>query len=302
MSINRQGLSIIVPAVIASVALAQEARAESSTTTSDSPGVAGSGISQGSGAITTRSDVSLSVESLPGTSALRLGAIGEAVGTQMTAIRACYVEVTGSRPTTEGTLRIRVQIPERGTTRLEVAENTTGDRGLTTCVVGALQRSPFSRIRGPAGGLIVVQFQNTAAAGAAMVAREGERTATAVQMVDGHPQARGATPQNEVILTIAGTGTTSTEAVSAMFRNAQARIGTLLDCRRRAGRREMDPSGEMVLSFTVPARGAATGRRVSSSIADTNAPTCVIRSLSAAARNLSAAAGTYRVTVRFAPR
>lgn len=302
MSISRHGLTIIVPVVIASITLAQEVNAESSNTTNDSPGVAGSGISQGSGAITTRSDVSLSVESLPGTSALRLGAIGEAVGTQMTAIRACYVEAASARPTTEGTLRIRAQIPERGATRIEVAENTTGDQGLTTCVVGAIRRSPFSRVRGPAGGLIVVQFQNTAAAGAALVAREGERTATAVQMVDGHPQARGATPQNEVVLIVSGTGSTTTAAVSAMFRNAQARIGTLLDCRRRAGRREQDPSGEMVLSFTVPARGAATGRRTSSSIADTNAPTCVIRSLSAAVRNVSAAAGTYRVTVRFAPR
>lgn len=302
MSINRHGLSTIVLTVLASITFTQEVNAESSNTTNDSPGVAGSGISQGTGAITTRSDVTLSVESLPGTSALRLGAIGEAVGSQMTAIRECYVEVTAARPRTEGTLRIRAQIPQRGATSLEIAENSTGDQGLTTCVVAALRRSPFSRVRGPAGGLIVVQFQNTAAAGAAMVAREGERTATAVQMVDGHPQARGATPQNEVVLTVAGTGSTNTAAVSAMFRNAQARIGTLLDCRRRAGRREMDPSGEMLLSFTVPARGAATGRRISSSIADTNAPTCVIRSLSAAARNISAAAGTYRVTVRFAPR
>jgi hypothetical protein len=302
MFINRRALSIIIPVVVVSIALIQEVNAESSSNTGDSPGVAGSGIQQGTGAITTRSDVSLSVESLPGTSALRLGAIGEAVGTQMTAIRACYVETTETNPAIEGTLRIRAQIPQRGATRLEIAENTTGNQGLTNCVLGALRRSPFSRVRGPAGGLIVVQFQNTAAAGAALVAQEGERTTTAVQMVDGHPQARGATPQNEVILTVAGTGSTTAAAVSAMFRNAQARIGTLLDCRRRAGRREQDPSGEMVLSLTVPARGAANGRRISSSIADSNAPTCVIRSLAAAVRNVSAAAGTYRITVRFAPR
>ena len=50
-------------------------------------GVAGSGIEQGTGAITTRSDVEMAVESLKGTSRARLGAVGKAVGGQLTARR-----------------------------------------------------------------------------------------------------------------------------------------------------------------------------------------------------------------------
>jgi hypothetical protein len=268
----------------------------------DAGGVAGSGIEQGTGAITTRSDVNLSVESLPGTSALRLGAIGEAVGTQMDAIRTCYADVAAQRPITEGMLQLRVQIPQRGATQLEIATNTTGDQELIDCVIGAIRRAPLMRVRGPAGGLVVVHFANTAARGAAMVAREqANAPAATVRTVNGRPQAQGATPGNEVTLTVAGTGSTPSTAVAALFQSAQARIGTLLDCRRRAGRRGANPAGEMVLSFRVPARGAATGQRVSSTVADTNAPQCVLRSLTEAAQGQSAAAGAYEVSVRFAP-
>jgi hypothetical protein len=299
MTSDRRVVSIAAPVIAAGLlilALGPLAHAE------DAGGVAGSGIEQGTGAITTRSDVNLSVESLPGTSALRLGAIGEAVGTQMDAVRTCYADVAAQRPITEGMLQLRVQIPARGATQIEISANTTGDQELVDCVVGAIRRAPLMRVRGPAGGLVVVHFANTAARGAAMVAREQATAQVAtVQTVNGRPQARGATPGNEVTLTVAGTGSTSTAAVAALFQSAQARIGTLLDCRRRASRRGADPSGEMVLSFNVPSRGAAAGQRVSSTVADTNAPQCVLRSLTEAARSQSAAAGTYEVSVRFAP-
>ncbi len=267
-------------------------------------GVAGSGMLQGSGAITTRSDVTLSVESLPGTSMVRLGAIGQAVQTQMEAIRGCYVEVTESRPTVTGRLQLRVRIGEgRGSsTELEIAQNTTGDQELVDCVTGAIRRAPFMNIRGPAGGLIVIQFENTAAEGAALVAREAAQAVDIVREVDGRPQASARTPQGEVELILAGTGSTDAAAVGAFFRATQARIGSLLDCRRRASRRGQDPSGEMVLTLRVPVRGAAAGRRRSSTIHDPNAPQCALRMLGQAARGESAAAGTYEITIRFASR
>jgi hypothetical protein len=301
MTSDTRGVSLAaftIPAGLMILALSPAALAEQGA-----GGVAGSGIEQGTGAITTRSDVALSVESLPGTSSLRLGAIGEAVGTQMTAIRTCYADVAAQRPITEGMLQLRVQIPAgRGATQLEIAANTTADQGLTDCVVGAIRRAPLMRVRGPAGGLVVVHFANTAARGAAMVAREqANAPAAQVQTVNGRPQARGSTPGNEVTLTIAGTGSTAADAVASLFQNAQARIGTFLDCRRRAGRRGADPSGEMTLSFRVPARGAASGQRVASTVADPNAPQCILRSLTEAARGQAAAAGAYEITVRFEP-
>ena len=149
---SRRSLFVAAVGVVAALGLVcASARAE------EGAGVAGSGMEQGSGAITTRNDVTLSVESLPGTSALRLGAIGEAIGTQMTAIRACYSDVTEARPTVQGNLDVRLNIAEgrRGRATLEIAQNTTGDQALVDCVLGAIQRAPLMNVRGPAGGLIV---------------------------------------------------------------------------------------------------------------------------------------------------
>lgn len=284
----------LILVLLLSVLIAPSAKAQES-----SDDVAGSGMAQGSGAITTRSDVTMSVESLPGTSALRIGAIGEAIGTQMNAIRACYVEVLEQRPTVEGSLQLRVRIAEDGAVTLERAQNTLGDQELTDCVLNAVRRSPFMRIRGPAGGLLVMQFQNTAAEGAGLVARERERATALVTVVDGHPRARAVTPGNEVELIVDGRHDTDESAVAALFRNAQSRIGTLLDCRRRASRRGQNPEGEIVLSLRVPPVGRASGRRVSSSVSERSAPQCVLRSLIQSAHGHAEAAGSFQITVRF---
>ena len=289
---------------LAGPVLAEQGGPAPATSLQNAGGVAGSGMAQGSGAITTRADVALSVESLPGTSALRLGAIGEAIGTQMGAIRTCYADVTAERPSVTGAMRVRVQVP--GNNRrptLEVAEDTAGDAPLTACVLRALRAASLAGVRGPAGGMIVVQFQNSAAEGAAMVARERERTTeTTVRMVDGAPQAESRTGGGEVVVVVRGTGQTTADAVAAYFLSIQARVGTLLDCRRRASRREQNPAGEIVSSLNVPARGNPTGQGVSSSVADVRAPQCVLRSLQEAGRGAPpGAAGAYRVTVRFAP-
>ncbi len=264
-------------------------------------GVGGSGMEQGSGAITTRSDVTVAVESLLGIPAMRLQAIGEAVGTQLPAIRACYAEVIAERPTTEGQLRIRIDIPDgNSAVTFEVARDAVNDRPLTECIFNALRNANLSRIPGPSGGMVVMEFTNTAADGAAMVQREREEAASiVVQTVDGHPEARSRTGEGEVEVVIRGTGDTSAEAVAALYRSVQARIGSLLDCRRRAGRRGASPAGEIAIALTVPRRGAPASRRLESSVAFRGAPQCVIRTLNQASRGQIEAVGGYRIAVRF---
>jgi hypothetical protein len=287
----------VVLVLTVSLFVARAAQAQEETS-----GVAGSGMEQGSGAITTRSDVTMSVESLPGTSALRLGAIGEAIGTQMPQLRACYVEVLEQRPTVQGDLQVQIRIAEGrgGSVTLEVARDTLGDSALTDCLLNSVRRAPLMTVRGPSGGLLVMHFQNTAAEGAALVARERERASSTISRVDGHPRAQASTPSGEVEVVIDGADTTNEDSVAALFRTVQARIGTMLDCRRRASRRGQNPEGEIILSFTVPHRGAAIGRTLSSTVADPTASSCILRSLVLASRGQSDAAGSYRVTLRFA--
>lgn len=265
----------------------------------DVGGVEGSGMEQSSGAITNRSEVVVSVESLPGTPALRLAAIGEVVGSKMVALRACYFQVSRERPTTEGRLGIRVELRD-GRTTVTLVEDGVGDRALTDCVLRELRSASFSAIRGSAGGVVVMEFSNSAAEGAAVVARERDQAPSAiVHEVDGRPQTRSRTPGGEVELVITGEAGVSPEGVAVLSRAVEARVGSILDCRRRASRGGLSPAGVITISLRVPVRGAASGRRLESTVAFPQAPQCVIRAVSQAAGSASGAAGTYHVEVRY---
>jgi hypothetical protein len=263
-------------------------------------GVDGSGMEQGSGAITNRSEVAVSVESLPGSPALRLQALGDAVSTRMAALRACYVGVTRERPAVQGRIAVRVELRE-GRAALTVAEDGTGDRELSECVLRELRAAPFSSISGNAGGLVVMVFSNTAAEGAAALARDRGRAADTVERTpDGRPRAVSRTPGGAVEVVVTGDAGATAEAVAALARSVEARIGSILDCRRRASRGGLSPAGAIVISLSIPARGAPSGRRVESSVAFPQAPQCVIRAMGQAARGAPEAAGTHTVEVRYA--
>jgi len=291
------GAGVAVAAALTGLSLA--------TLAETAEGVAGSGMRQGDGAITTRSDVEMAVESLKGTSRARLGAVGKAVGGKLSAIRGCYAKVASKRPTKEGALRIEVRVPDAGKrVKVQVAVDEVGDGELTSCVVGAIKSADYSDVRGAAGGLVVVDFANTAARGARIVAEERDQAPSKVvsRTEDGRPRISARTEGGEVEVTITGEGDTSAAAVVALNQAIQSRIGTLLDARRRASRREMNPAGETVIAFTVGRRGAASGRRVSSNLEDSTAYRRIITSLRTAARGQTAAAGRYRIVVTFAPR
>jgi hypothetical protein len=170
-------------------------------------------------------------------------------------------------------------------------------------VVKAIKSASYAEVRRPAGGLVVIDFANTAAQGARIVAQErGKAPAARVgRTEDGRPRISAKTLGGEVAVTITGEGETSAAAVASLHRAVQARIGTLLDARRRAARRA-SPAGKVVIAFRVTPRGIAKGRRVSSTIADKNTPGRVIKALRAAARGEKGAAGSYRIAVTFAER
>ena len=77
-------------------------------------GVAGSGMGQGQARISSRSDVRLAMESLPGTTAAQVTLLGQRVGQRMQQIRQCYDDVVDHRPGVVGTLRLRVALEALG--------------------------------------------------------------------------------------------------------------------------------------------------------------------------------------------
>ena len=264
-------------------------------------GVARSGMGQGEAQISTRSDVRLGIESGPGTSGGRLQAMARAVSEGLGPIRECYGRITADDPSVVGTIKLRVALPAgRGRVRVERTDDSVNNRDIQRCVDRAFQGANYGDVSRPANVFVQLDFGNTAAAGAAEVARRREEGARVevTRNADGQFQASGGVPNNEVRFT-ATAG--SAEVAAAVHRALRSNIAGLLDCRRRAGRRDMNPEGQIDLTLTVGRNGRGRLRTGNSTVQDTRAPTCVSRALSRVDWGRDAA-GRSAVRLGFAPR
>ncbi len=256
-------------------------------------------MGQGEARITARSDVRLGIESGPGTHGARLQSMVDAITAKLGTIRGCYATIAEARPTVTGSMRVRA-ILARGARRIELRteETSVQDAELDRCVRRALEGASYADVSRPANVQISLEFTNTAAAG---IERTQERTAREGQVrvthdSDGNATATGGTP--EVHFRVVG-GASADDQVAAVHRSVRASIAGLLDCRRRAGRRGMDPSGEIHLQLAVTRQGHVTARSVRSTVHDDRAPACVTRSLGRAEFE-RAAAGRSQLVLTFA--
>lgn len=269
--------------------------------TAQDDGVAGSGMHDGSGSITHRAAVELSMESLPGTSAARIAELGRAVGTRMAAIRACYDAVAAARPTVEGSMRVTVELAEgRGGPSVEVTDDGAHDAELVTCVRTAIAALPTSDVTRPAGGVVLLSFRNTAAVGAAgAAAHAAAGDDVVVSRASGVPEATGTAREGALRWTVRGAAAASDDLVAEAYRVVASAIPGMLDCRRRASRRGRSPVGDIALTVTLTAGAAAAVDVGTSTVADTAAGACVEEKIERAPRAATLGPGTVEVTVSF---
>lgn len=261
-------------------------------------------MAQGEASITARNDVRLSIESGPGTSGGKLSQIGSAVGGALAAIRQCYRDVAQERPTVQGSLRLMVTIGGEGAV-VDVQNDTTNDEPLATCAVAAVEGASFTGIRPPGSAYIGLDFSNSAAAGVARTRarREREDAVTVTANAEGRFEATGGTPGREIVFTVTGAEGVTGEAVASVQRLVRATIPSLLDCRRKAGRRGGDPAGVLTVDVRVNARGRGRVRVTRNTIQNRHgtrqAARCANRGLGGAAYT-AAMSGRYTVSVQFA--
>lgn len=238
-------------------------------------------MESGAGRITARSNVRLSLESVTGTSAARLQAIGHAVGAKIPDIRTCYEHVVQARATVTGTLRLRFALAEgRAPAVIETTSDEVHDAELVRCALGAVTAAPLTGIPRPAAAIVVLFFDNSAALGtAAMQEHREHAAATAVTTnANGDSQATGTMGTHDVEFTATGIGDASPELVGAVHRGVTDGLAGLLDCRRRAGRRA-SPAGVLLVTTTVGGTAITDATVDSTTVADTRAPACVVLAL-----------------------
>lgn len=289
-------LALLLGGLVTATAHAQEGGGSGT-----SPGgVAESGMGQGHASIATRSDVSISLESVPGTSGARIAVLGRSVTAAMAQIRGCYAQTIQRAPGTHGRMRLRLDMPAAGNGAVTVVEDAVAEPGLLRCVTDLLVALPLDASLRPASAVVVLDFDNTAAQGAATVAqRQAEADAVTVSRESGRPEAGG--EGNAVHFTVRGAADAPDDVVIDAVRVLRTVVPGLLDCRRRASRRGRNPAGSLPFSVVLRAGAAPTataGR--GATVADPLAPRCVATAISRAHRQPTVGA-TVDVEVRFDP-
>ena len=211
-------------------------------------------MDEGEARITAESDVTLAVRSGPATNRDRLMEIGRVVGTRMKAVKDCYSDVVKNDPSVRGKLSFLLTLGPP--VKLEEKLDEPAHKGLRSCVVKAIKSGDYSDLQKPGAAFVLLEFRNSAAEGVirTRTRRAAEDDVKVTKTPDGAFQAEGGTPDRKVIFSVSSG---SEAATSAAHRTLRGAIPTLLDCHRKAGRRDGDPSGKILVRLVISKKGAA---------------------------------------------
>jgi hypothetical protein len=240
--------------------------------------VAESGMGQGEANINVRSDVKLAIKGTRSTTTDRLQQLTDVVTDQMPELRKCYRELVAKRPTTVGSIAIRITL-EQGSEppQVEIKENGGTEPDLTGCVRRVLMRAPFKKVDRPAAAVATLEFENTRAKGQAEMEQRRETTERidVRERADGGYEASWATNDGKVAFTVGSAG--SREAVEAALRTLRDSFAGFADCRRRSEKGGLSPAGDLEVQLQLQRGGKSSAKIKSSTVAHERAVPCVER-------------------------
>ncbi len=267
------------------------------------PAAAQNDMGQGEARITSRSDVRLSMESMPGTGGGAMAHLGHGVGAQMARLRHCYEERVEQDPTVTGTLRLRFLLDERGRPHIEVDQDGVNDAAVLRCMTRILERLDTGELTRPTHAVVVFELANTAARGveeSAERAREVQAVALTTD-ADGNPAASGGSGNGRVHFTLTGHGSDSAPAVSAAYRALMTTVPGLLDCRRHSGRHGRSPGGDLTGAVQIHGGRRPAARITRSTVPNERTQRCVNRVLRHIEQRPPSGNGRVSLQIHFEP-
>jgi hypothetical protein len=235
-------------------------------------------MGQGEANINVRSDVKLAIKGTRSTTTNRLQQLTDVVTDQMPELRKCYRELIAKRPTTVGSIAMRITL-EQGNDppQLEIKETGGTEPDLTGCVRRVLMRAPFKKVERPAAAIATLEFENTRAKGQAEMDQRRETTerVDVRERMDGGYEASWAANDGKVGFTVGSTG--SREAVEAALRTLRDSFAGFADCRRRSEKGGLSPAGDLEVHLQLQRGGKSNAKVKSSTVAHERAVPCVER-------------------------
>ncbi|HEX5661319.1 MAG TPA: hypothetical protein VFX59_29220 [Polyangiales bacterium] len=243
------------------------------------------------GRITTRSDVKMAIEGVPGTSGKKLEAFAKTLGSPLAAAKSCYGELVKDHPEVVGTLHVELELPKEGKLQVRAPDATKELAPMKKCVDQAFGKLAVDEVPRPAGVRLALELTNSAAGSVAEV-RKQEATAGIIEAkedADG-VHSHGTSTEGEVSFDLTAKDRAVLEQLHKSVRDS---LPGLFDCRRRASKLA-SPEGD--LTFTQDAKGALTAG--ASTVKNERAPICVTGVLKRAGNRPKAAA---TLVIHFAP-
>lgn len=224
------------------------------------------------GTVSTRSDVTMSIEGATGTSSKKLEALAATLSTPLASVKRCYADLIKQRPELVGSLPVTITLPEKGKVLVEMSDAPAALKPMRRCIDQAFANLDVSAVPRPAAARVTLALTNTSAGSVDDVRRsEADAARVDIEQVDGGFRSRGGSMGGEVSFEVQGKERAQVERAHNLTRDA---LPGLFDCRRRASKLA-SPAGEIRLSLKP---GGQIGV-VSSTVPNERAPTCAMGAL-----------------------
>lgn len=204
------------------------------------------GLTAADGSVRTQAGVRLSIAPLPGAPD-RVVAMSGAIKARMPAVRACFAAAMARAPASEGMAEFAVEAAARGAAKVRVLRDETGDPKLVSCMSRALARATFGEVPRGSRALTGIYLSNPLAA---MRRQLAERPPTrGVRMLSGG-RAESAGGTDDIKFRVSGSAYAAV-TIASVADDMSTRVAGLLDCRRKAFRREREANGSIELGLTL---------------------------------------------------
>ncbi|HEY6876714.1 MAG TPA: hypothetical protein VI299_01795, partial [Polyangiales bacterium] len=124
------------------------------------------------GRITTRSDVKMAIEGVPGTSGKKLEAFAKTLGGPLAAAKSCYGELVKEHPEVVGMLHVELELPKEGKLLIRAPDATAALAPMKKCVDQAFGKLAVDEVPRPAGVRLALELTNSAAGSVAEVRKQ----------------------------------------------------------------------------------------------------------------------------------
>lgn len=220
------------------------------------------------GSVRTQAGVRLAISPVAGAPD-RVVAMSGALSARMPDVRACLATSLTRATRSDGSAVYEVEAGARGAAKVKLVRDDTGDAELAACMRSALTKARFVRVQRGARAEVALHVHNPLAV-LQKQARAQATTQEVRMLAGGRAESAGGT--EDITFRVRGAARAA-PTIAHVARDMTTHVAGLLDCRRKAFRREREQAGSITLDVTL--RGGELAQTRPRSTVKPSASRCV---------------------------